>query len=303
MFFQVLLKLFQSWIKDYDKYRRGCRDSSTTLCPSVGDWPWLHRSVYAPIHFIIILYALFYSCRCEQQSKIISEVNCRTSFVYLCCCFFYQVLYLGMLVCSLYKRVYKWWNGREPGCARVLLECAGSVRTCACRISQVLKSLGHNSPIPGHFLVCARRVCRLTNDLRMRVRKAISHSCTPAFHAVSWCSVVGWVAVPAVPLTKCLSTLCHMPYRLKANIQPADSSMCLQLLDLSTWEWSDAQWNSSRGSYHLFHGEMIGTGCWQLLQFRGWAGTVPFEVSLRHLYWRQCARLLARPRFYSLYMT
>ena len=54
--------------------------------------------------------------------------------------------------------------------------------------------------------------------------------------ADSWCSVVGCVAVPAVPLMKCLSTLCHMRCRLKANIQPADSSMCLQLLDLSTWE-------------------------------------------------------------------
>ena len=88
----------------------------------------------------------------------------------------------------------------------MLLECAGSVRTCACRVSQALKSLGHNSPIPGHFLVCARRVCwlinslrmrvrkavshwarrvcRLTNDLCMRVRKAVSHWCTPGFHAV-----------------------------------------------------------------------------------------------------------------------
>ena len=66
----------------------------------------------------------------------------------------------------------------------MLLECAGSVHTCSCRVSQALKSLGHNSPIPGHFLVCARRVCRLTNDLRMRVRKAVSHWCTPAFHAV-----------------------------------------------------------------------------------------------------------------------
>ena len=27
-----------------------------------------------------------------------------------------------------------------------------------------------------------------------------------------------------------------MRYQLKANIQPADSSMCLQLLDLFTWE-------------------------------------------------------------------
>ena len=27
-----------------------------------------------------------------------------------------------------------------------------------------------------------------------------------------------------------------MRYGLKASIQPADSSMCLQLLDLSTWE-------------------------------------------------------------------
>ena len=44
------------------------------------------------------------------------------------------------------------------------------------------------------------------------------------------------LAVPAVPLTKCLSTLCHMRSRLKENIQPADSSMCLQLLDLFTWE-------------------------------------------------------------------
>ena len=71
-------------------------------------------------------------------------------------------------------------------------------------------------------------------------------------------------------------------------------------------EWSDAQWKSSRGSYHLFHGEMgslIGAGCRQLLQFQGWAGTVPFEVSLRHLDWRQCARLLARSCFYSFYVT
>ena len=48
--------------------------------------------------------------------------------------------------------------------------------------------------------------------------------------------MVGCVAVPAVPLTKCLSRLCHMRYRLKANIQPANSSMCLQLLDLTKWE-------------------------------------------------------------------
>lgn len=71
-------------------------------------------------------------------------------------------------------------------------------------------------------------------------------------------------------------------------------------------EWWDAQWNSSQGSYQLFHGKMgsiIGAGYQQLiwLQFRGWAGTLIFDVSLWHLDWRQCARLLARSCSYSLY--
>ena len=89
-------------------------------------------------------------------------------------CFFYQSTIIILLcwyavytsVCTSGK------NAREPGCARVLLECAGSVRTCACRVSQALKSLGHNSPIPGHFLVCARRVCRLADDERLAYASA-----------------------------------------------------------------------------------------------------------------------------------
>ena len=42
---------------------------------------------------ILLLYALF--LQLQQHSKIISEVNCRTSFVYLC--FFY--VYTIILVC------------------------------------------------------------------------------------------------------------------------------------------------------------------------------------------------------------
>ena len=80
---------------------------------------------------------------------------------------FYQSTII-ILVCwyAVYKNMCT--SGKMPvnqGVRRCYLECIGSVHTCACRVSQALKSLGHNSLIPGHFLVCARRVCLLTNNL------------------------------------------------------------------------------------------------------------------------------------------
>ena len=48
--------------------------------------------------------------------------------------------------------------------------------------------------------------------------------------------VVECLAGGAVPLIKCLSTVCHRHYQLKANILPANASMYLQLLELSMWK-------------------------------------------------------------------
>ena len=77
--------------------------------PSVPQWVINPDCTGLFMHLcILLLYYIpcFTAAGGEQQSKIISEVNCRTSFVYLC--YFIKVLYLGMLVCSLYKRVYMW---------------------------------------------------------------------------------------------------------------------------------------------------------------------------------------------------